>query len=312
MHLPDGFLDAKTWATMDVASAGVIAYAVKKTSEKFEDKQVPVMGVVAAFVFAAQMLNFPVLGGTSGHLVGAVLAAVLLGPWAATLVMTSVFIIQALFFQDGGIMALGANIFNMGIIGTVAGYYIFSYVRSHFDSDKGLLFGVFVASWISVVLAAVFTALELAFSGTSPTKVVVPAMATVHVFIGLGEAIITTAIVSFILKVRRDLVYGVSEQTKYEKRALPVVVAIIVMLILLSPFASSFPDGLEKAAEVHSFAGKASIVLKTAMADYALPGVANASLSTIIAGAIGAVLVFALAFTAGRSIMFKRKRRSAS
>ena len=208
MHLPDGFLDFKTWATLDVLSVGVVSYAVKKTTDDLEEKKVPMMGVTAAFVFAAQMLNFPVPGGTSGHLVGAVLAAVLLGPWPATLVMTAIFIVQALFFQDGGLLAMGANIFNMGIIATVGGYAIYTGVRKLIGGDKGILTGTFIASWIAVVLAASAAAIELAVSGTSPLTIVLPAMAGVYLVIGLGEAIIATAIVAFILQTRRDLIPG--------------------------------------------------------------------------------------------------------
>lgn len=208
MHLPDGFLDPKTWATMDVISAGAVGYAVKKTTERLDERQVPLMGVMAAFIFAAQMLNFPVIGGTSGHLLGGVLAAVLLGPWPAVLVMSAAFIVQALFFQDGGLLALGANIFNMGILGAVLGYYVYFGIRNLLGGDRGILIGTFIASWLAVVLAASATALELAVSGTSPLRVVLPAMAGVHVVIGLGEAIITTAVVAFVLQVRRDLVPG--------------------------------------------------------------------------------------------------------
>lgn len=209
MHLPDGFLDPKTWATMDVISAGAVGYAVKKATERLSERQVPLMGVMAAFIFAAQMLNFPVIGGTSGHLLGGVLAAVLLGPWPAVLVMSAVFIVQALFFQDGGLLALGANIFNMGILGALLGYYVYFGIRKLFGGNKGILIGTFIASWLAVVLAASATALELAVSGTSPLRVVLPAMAGVHIVIGLGEAIITTAVVTFVLQVRRDLVPGV-------------------------------------------------------------------------------------------------------
>ncbi len=213
MHLPDGFLDPKTWATLDVASVGIVGYAVKKTTEKLDEEKIPLMGVMAAFIFAAQMLNFPVLGGTSGHLIGGVMAAVFLGPWAATLVMTAIFIVQCLFFQDGGLLAMGANIFNMGIIGTILGYYIYQAIRKFIDGDKGILAGAFVASWIAVVLAALATSLELAISGTSPLRVVLPAMVGVHMVIGLGEAFITTTVVGFVLKVRRDLIPGAERKS---------------------------------------------------------------------------------------------------
>jgi cobalt/nickel transport system permease protein len=208
VHLPDGFLDTKTWAVLDAVSLGVAAVAVKKASKDLEEKQVPMMGVMAAFIFAAQMLNFPVLGGTSGHLLGGVLAAILLGPWAAALVMIAIFIVQALFFQDGGLLALGANVFNMGLIGTIGGYYIYALFRKMLKGDKGILTGAFVAAFTTVLLGAIATAFELAISGTTPLRVVLPAMTIVHTMIGLGEAFITVFIIGFVLRVRRDLVPG--------------------------------------------------------------------------------------------------------
>ncbi len=216
MHIPDGFLDTKTWATLDVVSAGTISYAVRKTSAALEEKQIPTMGLLAAFVFAAQMLNFPVLGGTSGHLIGGVLAAIMLGPWPAALVMTAIFIVQALFFQDGGLLALGANILNMGLITSIGGYLIYIGVRRLIEGDRGILTGAFLAAWASVVLGAAATGAELAISGTTLLKIVLPTMVGVHALIGLGEAFITTAIVGFILRVRRDLVPGAE---RHEARA---------------------------------------------------------------------------------------------
>ena len=211
MHLPDGFLDTKTWVAMDVAATAVAAVAVRRASKNLEEKQVPMMGIMAAFIFAAQMLNFPVLGGTSGHLLGGVLAAILLGPWAAALVMIAVFIVQALFFQDGGLLALGANVFNMGLIGTIGGYCLYRFIRLLVRGDKGILAGAGIAAWTTVVLGSVATAFELAVSGTTPLKVVLPAMTAVHVVIGLGEAVITVMIITFILRVRRDLIPGAEE-----------------------------------------------------------------------------------------------------
>jgi len=205
MHIPDGFLNARTWVTMDVVAGLSVAYAIKKTKMSLAERQIPLMGVMAAFIFAAQMLNFPIAGGTSGHLIGGVMAAVLLGPWAATLVMSTIFIVQCLLFQDGGLTALGANIFNMGIIGTVLGYYVYRGVGISFGSKKGLLWGVGIASWLSVVLAATFCSIELAFSGTVPLRVALPAMAGLHALIGVGEAIITIGVISLILRARPDL-----------------------------------------------------------------------------------------------------------
>ena len=137
MHIPDGFLSMATVATTYAVSAGGIGNAVRMANKKLGEKHVPLMGVLAAFIFAAQMLNFPVAGGTSGHLIGAALAAILLGPWAAVLLMSCVLIAQSLIFQDGGLLALGANIFNMGIIASFGGYYLYRLLTSLFGKSAG-------------------------------------------------------------------------------------------------------------------------------------------------------------------------------
>ncbi len=208
MHIPDGFLTANTWAPAWVISTGTIGYCLKKTAGMLKDRMVPLMGIMSAFIFAAQMINFPVIGGTSGHLFGGVLAAVLLGPYAGAVVLTCVLIFQCLIFQDGGLLALGTNIFNMAIIGTLGGYVIFNVLHKIFGNKKGFIIGAAVAAWFSVVIAASFCALELAISGLSPLRIVFPAMAGIHALIGIGEAIITVAVLSFIQKVRPDLIYG--------------------------------------------------------------------------------------------------------
>jgi len=166
------------------------------------------MGITAAFIFAAQMINFPVAGGTSGHFMGGVLAAILLGPFTALLVMATVLIIQCLIFQDGGVTALGANIFNMGIIGAFVGYYIFSVLRKFLKNDKGFFVSAFAAAWLSIVIAAAACSLELSISGTVPLKTSLIAMTGFHALIGIGEGLITVAVLSFIKKTRPDLLEG--------------------------------------------------------------------------------------------------------
>ena len=206
MHIPDGFLNTATIAATYAVSAGGIGNAVRIANRKLGEKQVPLMGVLAAFIFAAQMLNFPVAGGTSGHVIGAALAAILLGPWAGVLIMSCVLIAQSLIFQDGGLLALGANIFNMGIVASFSGYYLYRLVvRFTGDSRKGKLAGSFVAGWGSVLLAAVACAVELAVSGASPLGIVLPAMAGFHALIGIGEGLITGAVISLVLATRADL-----------------------------------------------------------------------------------------------------------
>lgn len=207
MHIPDGFLSLNTWAPSWLLSIGGMGYCLRRVTKVLQEKMVPLMGVTSAFIFAAQMLNFPIAGGTSGHLLGGVLAAVLLGPFAGAIVITTVLTVQCVVFQDGGLIALGANILNMSIVGTMGGYLIYLSLRRAVGGDKGIMAGTAIAAWASEVLAASGVAVELAISGTSPLKIVLPAMAGVHMFLGLGEAIITCSIIGFVLKVRPDLIY---------------------------------------------------------------------------------------------------------
>jgi len=207
MHIPDGFLAAAAAGPAWLLSAGGVGYCLKRAKEKMEDRLIPLMGVLAAFIFVAQMINFPVIGGTSGHLLGGVLIAVMLGPFAGAVVMTTVLIVQCLIFQDGGLTTLGANILNLSLVATIGGYGIYRLVRGRSTDPRRILFAMFLAAWISIILAAAACALELAFSGTSPLHVVLPAMVGIHLVIGLGEGIITVLLAGFILKVRADLFF---------------------------------------------------------------------------------------------------------
>lgn len=213
MHIPDGFLDLKTALTTAIASTGGLGYAVKEVRKKLGDKHIPLLGVTSAFIFAAQMLNFPVAGGTSGHFLGGALAAILLGPWASLLIMTIVLVIQCLGFADGGLTALGANVFNMGIIGGVFTYYfIFIPLKKALPKTKrGFLTASAMAAWASVFIASIICSLELAISGTSPLNLALPAMAGVHALIGIGEAIVTVVVLAIVIQIRPDLIRGYSE-----------------------------------------------------------------------------------------------------
>jgi len=208
MHIPDGFLTANTWMPAWVISIGGLWYCLRRVSRVLRDKMVPLMGVMAAFIFAAQMLNFPVASGTSGHLLGGALAAVLLGPYAGAIVIAVVLIVQCLLFQDGGLTALGANIFNMSFIGSMGGYVIYNLIRKTINKNKGVVIGTAIAAWLSVVLASAACAFELAASGVSPLRIVFSAMVLVHMLIGIGEALISVTVVSFVLKTRPDLLYN--------------------------------------------------------------------------------------------------------
>jgi cobalt/nickel transport system permease protein len=172
-----------------------------------KERTVPLMGVMAAFIFAAQMLNFPVIGGTSGHLLGAVLAAVLLGPYAGAIVIAIILTAQCLIFQDGGLSALGANILNMSLLGACGGYFIYQLIRGIIKTGKGIIVAAGIAAWFSVVLASGACAIELVLSGISPLRIALPAMVGIHILIGIGEAIITCLVAGFVLRVRPDLIY---------------------------------------------------------------------------------------------------------
>ena len=206
MHIPDGFLNIATVATTTAVSVGGVGNALRLTGQKLKEKQIPLMGVLAAFIFAAQMLNFPIAGGTSGHFMGAALAAILLGPWTGLLIMTCVLIAQSLIFQDGGLLALGANVFNMGVIGCFAGYYTSRLVTGlSGNSIKSRLIGGFTGAWCSIFLASIACAIELAVSGSSPLQIILPGMAGVHALIGIVEGLITVVVISAIAATRVDL-----------------------------------------------------------------------------------------------------------
>jgi cobalt/nickel transport system permease protein len=208
MHIPDGFLSTGTSAVTWAASAGGIGYAARRVNRELGERQVPLMGVTAAFVFAAQMMNFPVAGGTSGHLLGGALAAILLGPWAGMLVLTSVLAVQALLFQDGGLLALGANVFNMAIVGVLVGWLAYTTLRRLFRDKQGAwttMVSGFAAAWLSVFVASLVAAAEIALSGTSPWAVALPMMGTVHALIGFGEGLITVGVLAFLRAARPDL-----------------------------------------------------------------------------------------------------------
>jgi len=207
MHIPDGFLDADVAVATGVTAAGVVGWSLRRADRTLDERRIPLLGVTGAFVFAAQMLNFPVAGGTSGHFLGAALAAVLLGPSLACLVLTVVLTMQAFLFADGGITALGANVLNMGVIGALAvGAAMLAGRRVLPRSRTAFLAVAGAGAWLAVMLGALATGIELALSGTAPAATVLPAMLGVHAVIGLGEAVITVAALGAVLATRPDLI----------------------------------------------------------------------------------------------------------
>jgi cobalt/nickel transport system permease protein len=207
MHIPDGFLSPGVAAAAGVVAIAAVAHGLRVAGMELDEARVPLLGVVAAFIFATQMLNFPVVGGTSGHLLGATLAAVLLGPWLACLVMAVVLVVQCLAFADGGVSALGANILNMGVMGALLAGYLIAGARSVLPATRGaFLATVAGVSWLAVMAGAALTSVELSASGTIPLDTVLPAMLGVHALIGIGEAVISVAAVGAVLAARPDLV----------------------------------------------------------------------------------------------------------
>ncbi len=206
LHIPDGFVSLPVAAVGWAVAAALVVVAARRADRNLDERAAPLMGVMAAFIFAGQMVNFPVAGGTSGHLLGGALAAILLGPWAAIIVMTAVVALQALLFQDGGLAAAGVNTLNMGVITVLVGWGVYRALHAlSARHPAASAVAAFAAAWLSVEAAAVATALELATSGTSPLAVVLPAMAGVHVLIGVGEGLITLGALGLVRAWRPDL-----------------------------------------------------------------------------------------------------------
>jgi cobalt/nickel transport system permease protein len=307
LHIPDGFLSLVVSLFCWAITALTLAIAISHTNRSLGEKQVPLMGVMAAFIFAAQMINFPVAGGTSGHLLGGALAAIILGPWPAMLVMTAVIVVQGLLFQDGGLLVMGANILNMGIITAAIGYGLY---RGTFGSSRTAKLAVAgIASWLSVIAGALITSLQLWLSGTSNLQTVVLAMLSVHALIGLGEALITVAALTFIFQTRPDLLDEKSVAAQSGRGWVFAGVVISLIVILLSPFASVNPDGLNRVAMDLGFIHSAQ-VSKGSLAGYVIPFLANSSLGKILSGVIGAAVVLTLAFVTGRSLQKKSETQN--
>ena len=300
LHIPDGFLSLAISLICWVVTIIIVGFAISKTNKALGEKQVPLMGVMAAFIFAAQMINFPVAGGTSGHLLGGALAAIVLGPWAGMLVLTAVVAVQALLFQDGGLVVMGANILNMGLVTAAIGYGLYRSVAGRSNTVKLAAAGI--AAWISVIAGALLTSLQLWLSGTSELQVVIPAMLGVHALIGLGEALITVSALAFIFQTRPDLVNEKSESGQGGRGWVVPGVLISLAVVLLSPLASADPDGLERVATDIGFINSGQSAPYEIIPDYTLPFLGETPLSTIAAGIIGIFVVGAIIMLVGRGM----------
>ncbi|HEX2996346.1 MAG TPA: energy-coupling factor ABC transporter permease [Anaerolineales bacterium] len=303
LHIPDGFLSLVISIICWAITAITLSIAISRSNKSLGERQVPLMGVMAAFIFAAQMINFPVAGGTSGHLLGGALAAMALGPWAGMLVMTAVIIVQGLLFQDGGLLVMGANIMNMGLITAAIGYGLYRAAPAQNRALKLTVAGI--AAWLSVMAAALFTSLQLWLSGTSQLQIVIPAMLSVHALIGLGEALITVAALAFIFQTRPDLLDEKSASAKGSRGWVVAGVLISLVVVLLSPLASADPDGLERVAEDLGFLSKGASAAYQLIPDYTLPFLGQSNLSTILAGLIGLAVVGTVIVLLGQGLKAK-------
>ncbi len=273
MHIPDGFLTNRVAGSLDIVSGASILYAARRVKVDFSGRTVPVMGVLAAFVFAAQMLNFPIMGGTSGHLIGGTLLSILLGPMAGFLTMSTVVIAQALFLQDGGLVALGANIFNICAVTCFSGYAIFKLLGGGSAGGKRLVFIGFFAGWASLLISSACCALEIGISGAIPLRIGLSTMVGYHVIVGIIEGMLTAGVLTFLSKVRPDLmkINGPGRLGLADWVGAIVLVAVPVAILVLAG-SSSLPDPLEKLLTVSPLlsagAGSGKLSSRTRYTDY--------------------------------------------
>ncbi len=247
MHIPDGFLSNRIWLSLDAVSGATIIYAARRLHLQASARLIPLMGVLSAFVFAAQLLNFPVLGGTSGHLMGGALLAILLKPLAGFLTMATVIIAQALFLQDGGLAALGANIFNIAAVPVVSGYGIFQLAGGGRRQGRDLVLSAFLAGWVSVMLSAISCALQLALSGVIALEIGLPAMAGYHALIGIAEGGLTAGVLLFLARTRPDLIRGNPDaELGPLDWSLALVLVFMPCVILVLAGSSALPDPLQR------------------------------------------------------------------
>lgn len=305
LHAPDGFLEAPVALACALFAAAAIGVALRVSSSLLDERRIPLAGIAAAFIFAAQMFNFPVASGTTGHLVGGCLAAILLGPWVGSIVVAIVVLVQALVFADGGLTALGYNVINMAIVPAFGGFALFSLLRRLFPrSATGVIAATALASALSVVLAAAAFSLQWLFGASAPVPfdTVFGAMVGVHLLIGIGEGFISGLAVGAVLAARPDLVFGASDLTRAELADRTPVTARTFLIggaltaaffaAVVSQFAFDSPDGLEKVAADTGFLDSARdhAFGSGLFADYATSGIGNQKISLAVAGLTGVTL----------------------
>ena len=307
LHIPDGFLSVGVAAVCWLFILAVLAYALRLTRRTLDERLIPLAGIMGAFIFAAQMINFPVAGGTSGHFIGATLAFVVLGPWLGLLTMTAVIALQALLFQDGGLVVMGANILIMGLVPGFVGYQVYRLGRGRGRRAETGITGA--AAWLSIMAAALVTTLLLAFSGTTSLAVALPAMLGIHALIGIGEVLITVAALAFIRRTRPTVIDDAGAGAKGSWLILGLIAVLI--LLLMAPFASGQPDGLEWVAEMSGFAESAQDAPYALLPDYAVPFVGETPISTILAGLVGVVVVAVVLMSLAKGLKTGNGKRKA-
>lgn len=281
MHIPDGFLSTPVWASLAAVSLPAVGYMARQSQDAVEEQKLPLLGVMGAFVFAAQMINFPVGLGTSGHLVGGALLAHLLGPAAASLVMTAILLVQALIFQDGGVLALGANICNMALVGVWMG----TLPMRLLGSGSARWLGLFAGGMLSVLMSACLALSELLLSGVMMPATLVGVSLGLFLVSATLEGVITVVVVRAIARIHPRAVPNPAAIRQPVLLALATIALLLVVVGVL--WASRDPDGLEHLAEQLGLAGKATTLLATPLADYEMSGLASPWLRKAVAGLIG-------------------------
>ena len=312
MHIRDGILSPEVCVVTGLISLAAVGYSLRKLRIDLEDRAVPLTGMLAAVVFAGQMVNFPLIGlPVSGHLLGGVLASVILGPWAGCLAITLVLMVQAVLFNDGGLLSLGANILNMGVIGSWGGYSIYTTLRKWFGNGSvTALPAAVIAAWLSVLAAATLFCIEFGCSAGSKDfslSGIFTLMVLYHALIGVGEALITGTVLSFVLSRRPDLIPTPASTGKISEVGRFVVAGLIAALAvaaILAPLKSDHPDGLDKVAEITGIEALNVERQGLFLDGYELPICDQwgwSMLATSSAGLIGTLIVFAIAVAIGRA-----------
>ena len=311
MHIPEGMVSPAVAALSGAGSAGAVAFGVSWVRKNLDPRRIVLMAVLGALIFALQMLNFPISGGTSGHFAGGALAGIVLGPWAAVIVLTSVLAVQAFVFADGGIIALGANVLNMAIVAPFVGYAayraivaLWARLSGEVSARQGRVareaIAAFVAAWLGAFAASLAVVVELALSGTANFVVALVSMQATHAVIGVGEGAITGGLVAYLVAVRPDLLAadGGGGHTSPMKGVVAVLLALAIVAAGISFVASSNPDGLEwvyfdqGVGNAEAVEGAPSLIGDGGpLADYAVRGIGNDALSSALAGVVGLSVV---------------------